>query len=91
MLLYCRSVVPKSSRDSVSGDGAFRRIRWNYCAQLGATLSHKKCDSPPNSTSLELKLYEDVLDVSAHPMLRGTAVFINFTRRYSVFPVFVKT
>ena len=57
---------------------------------VGRSPVTQKCDPPPNSTSFELKLYEGVLDVSAHEMLGGTAVSINFTRDYRVFPVFVE-
>ena len=57
----------------------------------GAALSHEKGEPTPNSTRFGLKPYEGVLDVSARNMVCGTAVFINFTRSYIVFPVIVET
>ena len=57
---------------------------------VGAALSHEMGDPTPNSTSVGLKLHEGILDVSAHPMLRGTAVLVNYTRIYRVFPLFVE-
>ena len=49
---------------------------------------HKKwAKHPGRSTSFDLKFQGDVLGVSAHSMVFGTAEFIIFLRSYSVFPV----
>ena len=94
-LLHWRSfddtVVPKRSRDSVSGDVSFRRPAVELLVVTvysWALPCHTKTSKRPGrSTSFELKFEGGVLGVSAHSVLFGTAEFINLIRSYSVFLV----
>ena len=68
--LFCPTVVPRRSRDSVSGDVSFRRppvelfiVTMHSWAQLRHT---KSGFHPTKSMSYWPKLYHDVFDASAH-------------------------
>ena len=90
MSLYCTTVVPKRSRDSVSDDVSFRRpakellvVTMHSWAQLRHTTSGFH---PTQSTSYWLKCCHDVFDASTHAFMWGAAEFTSFSRSYGIFP-----
>ena len=92
--MYC-CVVPKWSRDRVSGDVSFRRpaVELHVATMRSrAQACHRKsARRRPIRSRCGLKFFQGVLDASAHGVLGGSAVVINLTRSHGVFPVPVET